>query len=206
MTDYSSPRTAKKTGPGESTRYGNISSPYSTRDAPPAEFSIDSENHRKDSFFYVTALYSVVFLFVTISFPLYFYFTPDFSASDVRPALLVLYVIMWPIAVIAPVLFLWSEKISSWNTAKSIIYLVAVLGWPLITLVIKIRGLMAFGDAGIGYWNIYPIFILLEVLWPILAVVMWIFSRENARTKLKIRRELRQEFKQALRVREANRT
>jgi hypothetical protein len=156
-------------------------------------------NYRKDSFLYVTALYSVFFLFLTLTFPAYFYFAPDLSEPDVRPTLLILYLITWPLAVFVPVILLWVRNITAWNAVMSTLYLVTVLGWPLVTILIKIRSLVTNGDAGIGYWGTYPVFIALEILWAVLAVTVWAVKRRSMSVKAQIRREMnvamKEEFK-----------
>ena len=84
MTDYAAKSADKKPSSRESTRYGSVASSGTASALAPVEFAVVSEDRRKDSFFFLTGLYSAVFLFLTASFPLYFYFTPDFSASDIR--------------------------------------------------------------------------------------------------------------------------
>ncbi len=201
MSDFAKFETERNPRIGGSTRVGTVASSRATPPEPPREAGNTSRDERKYSFFFMTCVYSVFFIFLSFTFPLYFYFAPNFSNSDVRPALLVIYLIMWPIGIIVPVVLLWLRNITSWSVAMSSVYLVAVLGWPVVTILIKIRSLIAYGDAGIGYWGLYPVFILLELLWPIFAVVVWAIMRRSVSTTVKIKREMRREFKEELRSR-----
>jgi hypothetical protein len=157
------------------------------------------------TYFYVTLLYSVIFIFLTWSFPEYFYFLPNGADSDIRPLLLVAYLITWPIAVIAPPLLLGFFPVASWNRWVHGIFLASVLLWPIVTLSIKLRGFMLYGDFGTQYFGLYPIFIFLEFIWPIAAVIFWVLKirprnsghGEKRALKKQIRAEIKSQYEKS---------
>lgn len=131
------------------------------------------KKRNKPEILLATIVYSIVFLFVTWTFPAYFYFLPP-QDTDIRPLLLWLYLVAWPLAVILPPAILLKIKSSGFTKVWAILYLVSVLSWPVITVAVKIRELIVLGTASIEYWAIYPIFIFLEVLWPVFVLVVYI--------------------------------
>ena len=148
-----------------------------------------------------TVVYSVMFFFITLSFQAFFYFLPDMAAGDVRPLLLVLYQIAWPIAIVVPPLVIArrNQLGGTWTKGLSSLFLVSVLLWPVITLLIKIRSLAAFGQVPLEYWGLYPVFILLEIIWPLANLVFWFLTVQRQSEEWHIRRELKLRAREEMR-------
>lgn len=146
-------------------------------------------------------LYSTFFVFLTLTFPAYFYFLPESGAGDIRPFLLFVYLVGWPLAVVAPSLLMLIRPMRQWVASFDVLYLVAVLMWPLATAAIKIRAAVLWGEPGLDYWGLYPVFILLEVIWPVLVVAHWWWSRIINSEEGQVRRTLRRELERDLRDR-----
>jgi hypothetical protein len=157
-----------------------------------------------ETFFYVTLLYSGIFVFLTWSFSPYFYFTVQASDGDVRPLMLVAYLVTWPLAVIVPPVLLGLEHMKAWRKGFRALFLASVLMWPIVTLAIKIRGLVLYGSFGTEYWGIYPIFILLEVVWPILAVVIFTVVIRSGSTASKLKREIKKKIRSEIEMKYAD--
>jgi hypothetical protein len=168
------------------------------------EVSIQAQLRKsiKPDFVYATVVYSIVFFFITLTFPNYFYFLPSAQDQDIRPLLLGLYLGAWPLAVILPPFILIFVKKTGFTRFLATMYLLSVLLWPVITLLIKIRSLIAYGTASTEYWGLYPIFILLEILWPISVVIVYfIWQRVPSASKINkkiVKRQIREQYKSQL--------
>ena len=164
--------------------------------------AISSRKSIKPDFIYATVVYSTMFLFITWTFPGYFYFTPSSQDTDIRPLLLGLYLGAWPLAVLLPPIILFVAKKTGFTRSLVSMYFLAVLLWPLVTLMIKIRSIAAYGNASIEYWGLYPIFILLEIIWPVTVVVIYFtLQREPSVSHINkklVKRQLKAQLKAQL--------
>lgn len=143
--------------------------------------------------------YSAFFVSITLTFPAYFYFLPESEATDIRPFLLIIYLIAWPLAIVVPSVLLVIRPMTQWAPAFDVLYLTAALLWPVATAAIKIRSAVLWGDPGIDYWAVYPVFILIELVWPLFVVGHWAWVRILNTEARGIRRELRREIERTLR-------
>ena len=169
---------------------------------------IQSRKSIKPDFIYATVVYSTMFLFITWTFPAYFYFLPSPQDTDVRPLLLGLYLGAWPLAVLLPPVILFIAKKTGFTKFLVTMYLLSVLLWPLVTLSIKIRSLIAYGTASTEYWGLYPIFILLEIIWPISVVVIYFVIQRvpsvSQMNKKLVKRKLKEEYRTQLAAAQPN--
>lgn len=156
----------------------------------------------KLDFIYATVVYSTMFLFITLTFPAYFYFLPSPQDSDIRPLLLGLYLVSWPLALFLPPILLTIARLTRFNKPLLFLYFSSVLFWPLVTLLIKIRSIAMYGSASIEYWGLYPIFVFMELIWPIFVVVFYLVYQRNPSVaelnKKMVKRKLKEQLKAQL--------
>lgn len=150
---------------------------------------ITSRKSLKPDFIYATIVYSTMFLFITWTFPAYFYFAPSSQDTDIRPLLLGLYLGAWPLAVLLPPIILIIAKKTGFTKFLVTMYFLSALLWPVITLLIKVRSIAAYGIASTEYWGLYPIFILLEIVWPVSVVVVY-FTLQRSPSASQVNRRL----------------
>lgn len=163
---------------------------------------VTSRKSIKPDFIYATIVYSTMFLFVTWTFPAYFYFAPSPQDTDIRPLLLGLYLGAWPLAVLIPPIILIIAKKTGFTRFLVSMYFLTVLLWPVITLLIKIRSIAAYGSASTEYWGLYPIFILLEIVWPLSVVIVYFTLQRvpsaSQKNKKLVKRQLKAQLKAQL--------
>lgn len=119
--------------------------------------------------------FSASFLFVVLSWPQYFFFSPLEAANAFSVFLLFLYLLSWPIFIFAPPIAgaLRMRKPAARAIGHSIVFCTGLLFWPLVTLLIKIENLTR-GVFSVAYWASSPSFILFEIIWPLVGTVLWI--------------------------------
>ena len=161
-----------------------------------------SPTPRLDWMLSATILYSVMFAFITLSFKGFFYFAPNANASDMMPFLLVMYLLGWPVLIVVPPLLVLRRNLNGgyWTRWSSVFFLAGVLLWPVVVEAIKLRSIAINGSTSLDYWGTYPIFILLEILWPIANVVVWFIQVRNQNPEYRFKREIRERAREEMRL------
>ena len=171
------------------------------------ELYAPSSTPRLDWMLSATVLYSVMFFFLTLSFKGFFYFAPFDNHYDVMPLLLTIYVIAWPMLIVVPPLLVLRRNLEGglWTRWSSTFFLLGTLTWPVVVLIIKFRSLAVGGVFSVGYWGTYPIFIFLEIIWPIANVVVWFIQVRRESPEYQFKREIRERAREEMRARMSNR-
>lgn len=120
---------------------------------------------------WLSSTVGLIYVFVYLNYPEFFVLNPLSSATPTLGALQVTSTFAWVVAAIAPTIF-WMVGIK-FTSAKSATYLVASLLWPSVISILHVYLYFTSGNAGLVYLVNYPIFILTDIIAPIIYVQMW---------------------------------
>lgn len=123
------------------------------------------------SIFWLSSTLGLVYIFVFLNYPSFFTWNPSNSATPILGWLQFLSSFAWFCAAVTPSV-IWAVG-SSFTKAKSFAYLTAALIWPGALVVLHSHLFLTSGNASLAYLVNYPIFILTDLIAPIIYVQMW---------------------------------
>jgi hypothetical protein len=116
-----------------------------------------------------------------LTFPSFFLFNPLRVMGDLRKFELVLSMIGWVgISTVAPLVMLFHATGKA-NWQKSLLFL--ALAYPVSLLFLQISSLVTTGAVYLSYLMTFPIFIVTDLLIPILVFFIWRELREVPKRK-----------------------
>ena len=118
-----------------------------------------------------TGTLGAVYLLVYLSYPEFFTWNPANSANLVFGWLQYISSFAWFSAALGPLAF-WISG-SEFSQRKSLAYLVSALFWPAALVALHIYLFFSSGNAGLAYLVNYPIFVLTDIIFPVIYVQLW---------------------------------
>jgi hypothetical protein len=125
----------------------------------------------------------MVFLII-LSLRDYFLFVPFKEGFNFLAFMGFLTILGWILILIVPPIVILSSKEGHWAAWKTYTLIVSSTFWTISTLIIKIYGLLAFGQLWTGYWIAHPIMLFLEFLLP--AYYIWLAVRFQRNVKISL--------------------
>ena len=119
---------------------------------------------------------------VVLSFRDYFLFVPFKNGVDFLSVMGALSIVGWVLLILGPP-FLLANRTVPWGNSRVWLLIATSTLWTFSTLLIKIYGLIAFGQFWGTYLIYYPILFLVEWVLPIFYVAMAFKLRKSEKIR-----------------------
>lgn len=114
---------------------------------------------------------SAVFLLIVATFPAFFLFNPSAQTNGLRLIILIFSTLAWITIALGPAVIFVLVALGQQRAIKALPYI--ALFWPVMLVINHLQLALSTGDAYLDYLINFPVFIITDILTPILLMVLW---------------------------------
>lgn len=120
---------------------------------------------------------SATYLLIVATYPSFFLFNPAEQTDSLRLVILLLSTIAWISLAIGPAFIFSMVSLGRQNYIKALPFV--ALAWPAMILVNHIHLGLTTGETGMSYLINFPVFIITDILTPLLLTILWLEYRHE---------------------------
>lgn len=118
---------------------------------------------------------SAVFLLIVATFPSFFIFDPAQIDNSLRLVILILSTLAWIIIALGPVVVFGLLAAGKKRAIHALPFV--ALFWPVMIVINHLELWVSSGNAYMGYLIEFPVFIITDILTPVLLIAFWLEYR-----------------------------
>ena len=118
---------------------------------------------------------SIAFLLIVATFPSFFIFDPAQIDNSVRLVILLLSTVAWLSIAIGPVVVFSLLAAGKTKAVHSLPFI--ALFWPVMIVINHLELWLRTGNAYMGYLVQFPVFIITDILTPVILIAFWLEYR-----------------------------
>lgn len=118
---------------------------------------------------------SAVFLLIVATFPAFFLFDPSVQTDGLRLIILIFSTLAWLTIALGPAVVFVLVALGRKRAIHALPYI--ALFWPLMLVINHLQLAISSGNAYLDYLVNFPVFIVTDILTPLLLIVLWIEFR-----------------------------
>lgn len=114
---------------------------------------------------------SAVFLLIVATFPAFFLFNPSAQTDGLRLIILIFSTLAWVTIALGPAVVFVLVALGRQRAIRALPYI--ALFWPIMLVINHAQLAISTGNAYLDYLINFPVFIITDVLTPLLLMVLW---------------------------------